>query len=730
MAQVCTAALEYLERGWSVFPVAITFEDGKWRKRPLIQWEARQTARPTMEQVEAEFALHPNAGIGVALGQISGIIRIDAEGPVPWDKYPLPETAEFGSISGGGGYLYNYMEGAVTTRLWKGTADHQELRVQSNGSYTVVPPTQGYSWVREGPIVNIPDWLYNFYTERTLRDLCKDLRPTLRKPDRGEIVEVLQHLDPDDYDMWIKVGMTLKTAGEEYFEVWDEWSKRSAKYGEGGPKEQTEYKWSTFHGGADGVTTRSLFKWAEEAGWIPSGRHEPLTDRGNANMLIRFAEGKIRHSSMWGWLAWNGKLWNKGADAEKLVQELQKEVIQARLDQCIKSLAKHLKKDRDSSDWKVKERSKRGTIRSIYNLDSEVHYRGARILASSDKDVTVDYREFDKANFLLNCPNGTVDLRSSEMREHSIEDKLTQMCPVIFDPDAQAPLWEKFLCDIVPDAEVREFLARFFGCCLTGDTTAQMMPVFWGTGANGKSTLIQTVFGVLGEDYSMKAKRDLLISARNTSHPTSIARLHGKRFVACVETDELGRLDEPLLKELTGDDSIAARRMREDEWEFIPSHKLVLATNHKPEVRGTDDGIWRRIPLVPFEQKFLPDDPRRDPDLKDKLKAEAPGILQWMARGCLRWLADGKKFLMPETVKAATRDYRNEQDKIGLFICEVCEVGEAFEVHTGKLMDAYAAWCFTNKVTQLNGQKFGRALTERGYSIVRDKYRGGLKLRG
>lgn len=726
MSQI-EAALTYLSKGWSVFPVHVWQENGKWKKRPLVDWKSLQTERPSIDQVKEWFTLHSDAAIGLALGRVSGLIRIDVEGPVPSDKYPIPAGGiEFTTISGGKGYLFGYMDGASTKVVWRGSGDHQELRVQSAGAYTVVPPFQGYTWVCEGPVTRMPDWLYNLYIEDMLRDTTKELRPTLREPEREDVLEALKHIPADDYDMWIQVGMALKSAGEEYFEVWDAWSRTSAKYALNNGMYDVRKKWDGFHGGIDGVTTRSLYYWAEQYdGWKPPNRHEPLTDRGNANMLVRAGLGRIHHSSVWGWVSWDGKKWQKGGDAEKIVQEMQKGVIQSRIDETVKSIARLLKKDDD--EIKGKHKQKLNTLRRIHSLDQEVHYRGARALASSDPSVTIDHKVFDASPMLFNCVNGTLDLRTSELRDHCVDDKITVLCNTPYDPTAKAPLWEKFLIDVIPDDDVRTFVQQFLGCCLTGDTTAQIMPVFWGSGANGKSTMIQVLFHVLGDDYSMKAKRDLLIASRQSSHPTSIARLCGKRFVACVETDEFGRFDEPLLKELTGNDSIAARFMRQDEWEFIPTHKLILATNHKPEVRGTDDAIWRRIPLVPFTQQFKGD--RCDPDLKDKLLLEAPGILAWMVRGCEQWLANNKKLVMPNAVQAATKEYRFEQDKIALFIEDMCETGEGFECHSGKLMETYTSWCLANRHPPMNGQKFGRVMTEKGFPLARSKYRTGIKLK-
>lgn len=722
-------ALAYLHHGWSVFPL-------ESKRTPHVPWKQYQTQRPTEEEVTRWWTQWPEAWIGLALGEVSRVVRIDADGGGLKHPCEMPATLEFVTPSGGRGWLYGYMDGLTTEVLWKGDGPHEELRLQSTGAYTVLPPSPGYRWSTDSPVAPIPPWLRDRYVEKVLRDLVKELRPTLREPKREEALEALKHIRPDEYDTWIQVGMALRSMeGEDMLPHWIEWSRSSGKFVEG----ECEHKWAGFSATPGGVTARSLFYWAEQCdGWKPKGRHEPLTDVGNARVLARIAEGKIKHSAFWGWLAWDGKRWAM-EDAEKRVQEMQKDVLEHRLDRVRKSIEKvnaaMLGSVKDgtfvgekAAHLERKRKDLLGCVNTIYKHQDNNRIRGAREQASSDVKLSCDYRRFDQHPYLLNCANCTLDLVNGATYEHNQLDMITQICPTEYEEGALCPMWEQFLVDVLPDDGVRSFVQMFLGSCLTGDVSAQVLPVLWGNGANGKSTFVQTVLYVMGQDYTMKAKRDLLMQKRNTEHPTSIARLRAKRFVACVETSEDGRLDEVLIKELTGGDTIAARRMREDEWEFEPTHKSVLATNHKPEVRGTDDGIWRRLPLVPFTRQFLAAD--ADPGLKEKLATEAKGILRWMVDGCRVWIANNCRFSLPEAVKTATADYRAEQDRVGLFLMSCCEFDAEFTVPVAKLMEAYTVWCIANKHQQLNGQKFGRALNERGYTLIlpSKKLRSGLRL--
>lgn len=719
-------ALSYLAKGWSIFPLQHR------TKRPKVDWEKYQVERATPSLVQRWWTDDPSAGVAVALGRLSQLLRVDVDGceaeVVLANMGGLGETAEFTTPAGGRGYLLRYMDGATTCRVWRGKGEHEELRVQSDGAYTVLPPSTHpdfdgvYTWVREEPLGPVPGWLRDFYVERALRQLTAELRPTLRQPEKAELVEALRHVPADDYDQWVQVGMALKTAGDDFLQLWVDWSRNSPKFVEG----ECERKWATFRLHGRVLTARSVVHWAEQFGYKSPNRHEPLTDLGFAKVLANTSLGRVLHSGRWDWLAWDGARWSM-MDAEKMVMRIQMQSLECRFNAAVESFTKHLKSDREATDWESKRRVKGKTMALIRKHEDGNRMREVRKLASALPELTVDYNEFDVHPLLFNCRNGTLNLLTGEFCTHDPEDMLTQLCDVEYSPEAVCPLWEKFLCEVLPDVDVRAFLHKFLGSCLTGDVSSQIMPIMWGSGANGKSTLIETVIAVLGEDYAMKANRSFLMVKRNTEHPTSTARLYRKRFVACVETAEDGRLDETLVKELTGGDRIAARRMREDEWEFSPTHKIVYATNHRPEVRGTDDGIWRRIPLVPFTQRFSPG----DPDLKDKLRRESVGILRWMVEGCQQWIRVGKTLDRPTAVKEATDEYRQDEDKIHQFIADRCVIGDGLRVRVERLMEAYTVWCALNRQRiQLNGNAFGRALSERGFPLEAkgSKYRTGLDL--
>jgi len=311
--------------------------------------------------------------------------------------------------------------------------------------------------------------------------------------------------------------------------------------------------------------------------------------------------------------------------------------------------------------------------------------------------------------------------RTGQLRPHRREDYLTKLCPVTFDRGADCPLWLGFLRDITADDQTLQgFLRRAVGMTLIGAVWDHVLFFLYGTGANGKSTFLIIVQVMLGPDYAMKAPPDLLMAKGQESHPTERADLAGKRFVACIETAEGRRLAESLVKELTGGDRVRARRMREDFREFSPSHKIWLAANHKPIIRGTDWGIWRRVKLVPFTVK-IPDD-KQDSRLGDKLKAELPGILNWAVLGCLEWQTEGLG--EPEAVRKATAEYRSESDIPGAFVDDCCVVGPEYEAPASGLYKDYRRWAEETGERILPQNVFGAALTERGFAS--DRFTSGI----
>jgi putative DNA primase/helicase len=433
---------------------------------------------------------------------------------------------------------------------------------------------------------------------------------------------------------------------------------------------------------------------------FPLSRVRGRTELANAARLVRKHGKDLRYVEEWQeWVVWNGKRWSHDRPGVR-VQEMAAGVARSLWD----LIPNPDSPDNSAERQMVKFAQASATAKGVRNMVT---------LARSVAGVPVSAAELDKDPWLLNCPNGVVDLRTGKLRDHRREDYMTKMCPTPYDPEACCPAWQQFLADVFQgDALVIGFLRRFLGYCLTGNVREQVLPIFWGDGANGKSTLVEAVMHVLGEDYSGPPPRDLFALSRGERHPTQLMTLKGRRVLMSQETDTGCRLNEALVKHLTGGDTVTARPLYKDFSSFAPTHKLVLCTNHKPEVRGRDLGVWRRLRLVPFRAKF--EGKGRVKSMLQRLKAEAAGILAWMVEGCREWQLAG--LLEPKSVLIATQEYADEQDVIEQFLKDVCELGDEFETEATELYEAFKRAVPDGGMSQT---AFGRALGKRGFESGR-----------
>ncbi|MBN9759857.1 hypothetical protein DMP14_31530 [Pseudonocardia sp. Ae707_Ps2] len=310
-------------------------------------------------------------------------------------------------------------------------------------------------------------------------------------------------------------------------------------------------------------------------------------------------------------------------------------------------------------------------------------------LAETEQQVVVESADdLDADPWVLNCTNGTIDLRTGQLRRHDRADRITRSTGIAYDQDAPTPEWERFLARILPDPGVREFLQRIIGYSLTGMTNEEKLFLLNGGGANGKSTCIAIIMAALGE-YAMAAPKDLLLSKQVGGIPNDVAALRGARVASATETAEGARLDEVRMKELVSGDRQSARFLHGEFFDFKPQAKYWISTNHRPVIRGSDDAVWRRMVLVPFTEHIT--DAEKDKRLVEKLRAELPGVLAWAVRGCVAWQRDG--LALPEAIRSATDSYRTEQDLIGGFLSARCVVHPDAEVRASALYAEYKRWC-------------------------------------
>lgn len=347
-------------------------------------------------------------------------------------------------------------------------------------------------------------------------------------------------------------------------------------------------------------------------------------------------------------------------------------------------------------------------------------------LARGDRRMAATSEQWDVSLWDLNTPVGVIDLHTGVMRRHRCDDYMTRVTGVSPDANCSIETWMKFLDRTTgSDAELVAFLQRVAGYALTGDTSEHALFFLYGTGGNGKSVFINALIGCLG-DYHKTSAIETFTATGGDRHPTDLAGLRGARLVTAVETEEGRRWAESKIKSLTGGDKISARFMRQDFFEFMPIFKLIIAGNHRPGLRSVDEAIRRRFHLIPFTVT-IPES-ERDEQLSEKLKAEWPGILNWMIEGCLAWQRDG--LCPPDAVKSATAAYLEAEDALAAWIEDAGEADPDAWEPTQALYRSWKSWAERAGEHPGTLRKFSQRLEDRGEAFGIRKTRNGVGQRG
>ncbi|GAB4526313.1 MAG: phage/plasmid primase, P4 family [Parvularculaceae bacterium] len=464
-------------------------------------------------------------------------------------------------------------------------------------------------------------------------------------------------------------------------------------------------------------------------------------DIGNAARLVARFGGDLRYVEERGWAAFDGRRWDleRGRrEAEKRAREtaqaIQEAEYRAILDagpqpfDTVKPDFTGIENDPDRKQkaidaaeraTKAKLRARAGNHKK-WGVACGNRAKMSAMLDCAQTDLYCLTEELDRAPMKFNCRTGTILLGPRlRLRAHDRRDLITKCADVDYDPGAECPLWEAHMARCLPDRSVRDFTQRFLGYCLTGSIAEQVMCVWLGSGANGKSTTVNVLRRILG-DYTSTAKVETFLAPdRHKSGAEAspdLARLPGARLVSVSEPEKGAKLSESGVKQVTGGEPILARRLREEFFEFYPAFKLILSCNDRPIIRGNDEGIWRRVLLVPWEVSIPKEE--RDPGMEDKLAGEASGILNWLLDGFSMWRESGLQ--PPEAVRAATQDYRIESDPLHEFFQTECVFGEGYSIAFAELYTAYESWCEAGKVKAVTSQFFARRLTELGCAADRN----------
>ncbi len=431
------------------------------------------------------------------------------------------------------------------------------------------------------------------------------------------------------------------------------------------------------------------FDQADEPATTPSETEVMPPRLSEAALARRFAKlhrKQLRYVAKWGhWYWWTGTVWKEDT-TEEVVNEARL-FLQEMAAECTKAT-------------QARTLTKTSTLQAML--------RQGR--ATSELAATVE--QWDADPWLLNTPGGVVDLRTGKLRPHRAADYMTKITAVTPDLACPCPRWLRFLNEIMAkDSSKIDYLQRVCGYSLTGDTSEEMLWFGHGTGANGKTKLVELWRWLMG-DYGTGTPMETLTANRNDNHPTEIARLRGARLVTASETEEGRHWAENRIKLLTGGEEIQARFMRQDFFGFKPQFKLFVYGNHKPRLRNVDEAIKRRLQLIPFTVRIP--EAQRDKQLLEKLQGEGPGILAWMLEGTVRWQQEGLQ--SPAAVRTATDDYISTEDALGDWLAECCETGSGLSASTRQLYQSYVQWMHGKGERLPIERQFVQALTDRGFT--------------
>jgi putative DNA primase/helicase len=447
-----------------------------------------------------------------------------------------------------------------------------------------------------------------------------------------------------------------------------------------------------------GGTTKYDFSSVRSTKLVPLN----LTDAGNAEAFAILHGERFRFDHSRGkWLVWNGRYWmaDETGEADRAALDTARQRLMAAM------LITDTDDRQDAAQW---------------SLHSESTYARRAMLTSAQSiaSLATTAADYDRDPLLFTVGNGTLDLRTGELRECRPDNLITRATEVDYLAVAQCPRWMRFLEEVfLGDQELITFVQRAVGYSLSGDTREQCLLILYGGGANGKSTFLEIMLKLVGTHGAITSFSTFLVHQNPGTPRNDVAKLRGARLVKAAESQKQAALDEATVKEVTGGDTISARFLFREFFDFRPQFKIWLTTNHRPTIYGTDDAIWRRIRLIPFNQQFT--GKRRDSRLREKLEAELSGVLAWAVRGCLEWQRIGLGDA--PAVESATLQYRRESDHFGRFLSERCTDRPRDQASGRELFDAYVQWCANSGEKPESNNTFAKALADRAMQKKRTK---------
>lgn len=681
------------------FKDAVGSSDGSWEAKVRAWWTAR-----------------PSANIGVATGRMSGVFVVDVDvkngdGPAALARWwsengekPWVGTLAERSGSGGQHYFFAYpSEGEVPSRNgWLDSVD-----VKSDGGYVVVAPSRiprgKYDWTTTGVAPQpASSSLLAAVRSGSGRDTggvgfqasVEEKEFLNGKVPEGQRNDLFFHFAT----RWLwKTGGDVDMVAGMLQSVWERMPNRDGfeadevvkilrsaldryrtKQAEDVVSEEWIRSYTQNQNGNDAAPPPTPFDVSEVYGGLgtaPDGF--ALTDGGNAKRLYARYGSEIRHTTGIGWLVWDGARWNS-EDADKQLQSYAKSTVGALLTELVPALS-----ERNVED---------AVVRRVFSWwrQSDMAGRYSAMTRLTTDLASRRYGDWDQDDWLLNCVNGTVDLRTGEFRPHERYDFITRLSGARWEEGAGCLRWERFMAQMVPDGEVRRYLQKAVGYSLTGSVDEKCFFILHGPGNNGKTMFTQTIGMLMGEYWNAAPKSVFIgYNTKNDQHPTDLAGVAGARYVTSAEeVTKQDHLAEARIKSMTGGNTMKARFMHQDFFEFDFKGKLWLDTNYRPRLSDFSDALQERIRLIPWEVVVPEGERRGRSEMMAEFAGELSGILRWAVEGCLMWREEG--LVQPEAVREATREYVHDENLVAQFFDDCVTVGGF--TPTGTLVTVYKMW--------------------------------------
>ena len=706
-------ALKYAKAGIPVFPLHWLKQDGSCScrlgatcqaagKHPRIKnWGDEATVDEA--KITSWWNQTPLANIGIPMGEKSGLVALDVDTRHDGDKSlndliseygPLPKTVTATTGSGGKHYIFAYTEELALKNV-VGFRDGLDIRTQ--GGLIVAAPSMHHSGKRyewdeglspfECEPAEMPSWLVD-----EIRKVGKKITPKKKaasKQPRSKIKEGGRN------NYLASLAGTLRRKG-----VAEDGIIATLR------AENAERLDPPFDDETIVAIAKSICRYepGEET------QNFKLTDVGNAERFAAMFKEDVKYCATYKkWYVWNGKFWEQdnGTIVEYAVH-------------CIRSIYEY-------ADLLPEGDQRKALIQHALRSENGNRIKMLISIASGMKDFAISPDDWDPDPWLLNCQNGTINLKTGKLQPFNKADFITRICSVPYDETCPIPLWTSLLEKVTKDnKETMRYIQKGMGYSLTGDTSMQVLFVLYGTGSNGKSTFLN-VFSEVMNTYSQSTQADTFVKKKNDNASNDIARLKGARYVPAIEMAENAVLDEARVKAMTGGDKVVCRFLYGEYFEYLPEFKVFLAVNHKPIIRDTTNSLWRRLKLMPFEVTFTDD--QRDIHFAQKIKdKELPGILAWAVQGCLLWQKE--KLVDPPVIRLATAEYRDEMDSFKNFYEECIEPREDGRVTNKMLRSIYDEWCRDNGEYALSQRLFSRKMIEMGFEKKRIPGNGLIEWRG